>query len=75
MEVYTPEAEQALRAVNGLHYVKSASVTPRGVLVELPKGYAPKLNQVMVSHNIPVEAIVPQSNTLEKFFFSIQNRG
>lgn len=74
LEVYTKEAKQALEAVKVLQYVQSADITPKGILVELHKDYASKLNQVMVAQDIPVEAIVPQNNTLEKFFFDIQNR-
>lgn len=74
LEVYTADIQQALRAVEGLSYIQSAAVSPRGLLVELPKGYGSRLNQALVSRLIAVEAIVPQSITLEKFFFSIQNR-
>lgn len=75
LEVYTHETKQVLKAINGLKFIKSASITPRGILVELHKGCVPQLNQVLVSQNIPIEAIVPQSNTLEKFFFNIQSEG
>lgn len=75
VEVHTHETKQVLNAINELKYIKSASITPRGILVELYKGCVPQMNQMLVSQNIPVEAIVPQSNTLEKFFFDIQNRG
>ncbi|OMD47065.1 ABC transporter ATP-binding protein [Paenibacillus borealis] len=61
--------------VEQICYVQSAQCIPQGILVELRNGYASSLNQVMVAQQIPVEAIVPQNDTLEKFFFEIQNRG
>lgn len=38
LELYTPETKQALNVTNGLQYIKSAAITPRGILVELNKG-------------------------------------
>ncbi|MEK4063001.1 MULTISPECIES: ABC transporter ATP-binding protein [unclassified Paenibacillus] len=73
--IHTGEAERALKAVSVMQYVQSAQSIPQGILVELRNGYASSLNQVMVAQQIPVEAIVPQNDTLEKFFFEIQNRG
>lgn len=73
--IHTREAERALKAVSVMQYVQSAQSIPQGILVELRNGYASSLNQVMVAQQIPVEAIVPQNDTLEKFFFEIQNRG
>lgn len=75
LEVYTHENKQALRALSGLQYIKSVAMTPRGILVELDRGTVSNLNQVLVSQDIPVEAIVPKNNTLEEFFLKIQNGG
>jgi ABC-type multidrug transport system ATPase subunit len=74
-EVYTIDVEKAIDVVKTVNYVKSVEKSQNGIMVQLEKGYASKLNQLLVTSDIQVDSIVPQNNTLEKFFFEVTEGG
>jgi ABC-type multidrug transport system ATPase subunit len=75
LEVYTSEIEKAENILRTLDYVKSVDKSTNGLIVQLDKGNSAKLNQILVKNDVQVESIVPQNNTLEKFFFEVTEGG
>ncbi|MDO3412587.1 ABC transporter ATP-binding protein [Saccharibacillus sp. CPCC 101409] len=74
-ELHTPDAGRALELARGMQGVRSASAAAKGIRVELAGTGASELNRALVAQHVAVEAMIPQSRTLEQFFFDIQKAG
>lgn len=71
VEIFTTQAERAANILKVISQVQSIDKSIHGIKVQVDKGYSSKLNMLLVSNNIPVDSIIPQTNTLENFYFEI----
>jgi ABC-type multidrug transport system ATPase subunit len=75
IEVHTSDKDKAMDALNACEFVKKHELSQNGVIVEIDKGNAAKLNQFLMSRDVMVGLLQPLNNSLEDFFFELTEGG
>lgn len=71
IDIWTAECDKALCIMKDLSFVKSMKTSQNGVIVQIEKGNSTKLNQLLVTHGIGVEYLIPIHQRLEEFFIKL----
>lgn len=75
VEIITSETGTAARLLKNQSYVKSLALTKNSLTAEIEKGYSGKLNQLLVSHQVKVDYLLPKNQSLEQFFIGLTEGG
>lgn len=75
VRVCTSRPEAAKDLLGNLPFVKLVELSAEGLTVQLEKGSSAQLNLSLVSKNIPVEYLIPEHQSLEKFFLEMTKGG
>jgi ABC-2 type transport system ATP-binding protein len=75
VEVCTPSPKEAMGTLHGLTYVKSMDPSPRGFTIHLEKGHSAELNRYLIQHQVTVDYLIPQQQSLEKYFLELTKGG
>lgn len=75
VEIKTKQIEDTTALLKEINYISNFKLNDDGITVELEKGYSGKLNYYLVSNNIKVDYIIPQSQSLEQFFIELTEGG
>ncbi|MBI2843941.1 MAG: ABC transporter ATP-binding protein [Armatimonadetes bacterium] len=75
LRISVDRPQDAAAAVAGIDSVEVRRVEADAILIEAPNGFAAEVNRLLVTSGFDVSAIVPQTTTLEEFYFSQVGRG
>lgn len=75
VEVCTPAPRESMATLLGLPFVKAMDASSRGFTVHLEKGHSAELNRLLITNQIQVDYLIPQQQSLEKFFLELTKGG
>lgn len=75
VEVCTPNPREAMAILLGLPFVKAMDPSARGFTAHLEKGHSAELNHRLIAQQIRVDYLIPQQQSLEKFFLELTKGG
>ena len=77
IEIYTENKDKELvkKYIKSLDYAECVSVTSKGIIIEVVKGYTSKLNSYLISKNVEVSYLIPRNESLEDYFIEITKGG
>lgn len=75
INIFTDSAEKAYQLIKNLDYVQNVKVVENGLWVQINKGYAGKLNKILVNNDIVIEYIIPRKHSLEDYYLELTSGG
>ncbi|UNC91401.1 ABC transporter ATP-binding protein [Candidatus Contubernalis alkaliaceticus] len=75
VEVLTSSREKAVKVLENTGFARDFSSTERGIRMKVDKGYSEELIRRLVHGGVPVQYVIPENQSLEKYFIKLTQGG